>query len=169
MLRRFHPLFVSIHTNHPRELTTEVCDALGRLADAVLEWGGTLDKFLGDGLMAMWGAPVRRADDADQAAAGVDHRHRQVVADHGVVGGEQQLGQVAGGERVDEVAAAPRVAVGAHFELQHLRLLQRTGALVGGRQPIGDLCLALLDCGEQRDESQTHGAHHGVPFARRSS
>ena len=31
MLRKFHPLFISIHSNHPRELTTEVRDALGRL------------------------------------------------------------------------------------------------------------------------------------------
>ncbi len=39
MLRKFHPLFISIHTNHPRELTTEVRDALGRLADAGIPLG----------------------------------------------------------------------------------------------------------------------------------
>jgi lysine 2,3-aminomutase len=39
MLRQFHPLFISIHTNHPRELTTEVRDALGRLADAGIPLG----------------------------------------------------------------------------------------------------------------------------------
>jgi lysine 2,3-aminomutase len=39
MLRRFHPLFISIHSNHPRELTTEVRDALGRLADAGIPLG----------------------------------------------------------------------------------------------------------------------------------
>lgn len=33
MLQRYHPLWLSIHTNHPRELTTEVREALGRLAD----------------------------------------------------------------------------------------------------------------------------------------
>ncbi len=33
MLQRYHPLWLSIHTNHPRELTTEVRAALGRLAD----------------------------------------------------------------------------------------------------------------------------------------
>ncbi|HAB15875.1 MAG TPA: KamA family radical SAM protein [Verrucomicrobiota bacterium] len=38
-LRKFHPLFVSVHTNHPRELTTEVRDALGRLADAGIPLG----------------------------------------------------------------------------------------------------------------------------------
>jgi len=39
MLRKFHPLFVSIHSNHPRELTTEVRDALGRLVDAGIPLG----------------------------------------------------------------------------------------------------------------------------------
>lgn len=39
MLRQFHPLFVSIHSNHPAELTTEVRDALGRLADAGIPLG----------------------------------------------------------------------------------------------------------------------------------
>jgi lysine 2,3-aminomutase len=39
MLRKYHPLFISIHSNHPRELTTEVRDALGRLADGGIPLG----------------------------------------------------------------------------------------------------------------------------------
>jgi lysine 2,3-aminomutase len=39
MLKQFHPLFISVHTNHPRELTMEVRDALGRLADAGIPLG----------------------------------------------------------------------------------------------------------------------------------
>ena len=33
MLQRYHPLWMSVHVNHPRELTVESRDALGRLAD----------------------------------------------------------------------------------------------------------------------------------------
>jgi len=33
MLQKYHPLWLSIHTNHPRELTLEVKEALERLAD----------------------------------------------------------------------------------------------------------------------------------------
>ena len=39
MVKKFHPLFISIHSNHPRELTTEVREALGRLADAGVPLG----------------------------------------------------------------------------------------------------------------------------------
>lgn len=33
MLQKYHPLWMSVHANHPKELTTEVQEALGRLAD----------------------------------------------------------------------------------------------------------------------------------------
>jgi lysine 2,3-aminomutase len=39
MLKEFHPLFMSVHVNHPKELTTEVREALGRLADAGIPLG----------------------------------------------------------------------------------------------------------------------------------
>lgn len=39
VLKSHHPLFVSIHSNHPRELTTEVQAALGQLADAGIPLG----------------------------------------------------------------------------------------------------------------------------------
>ena len=39
MLKQVRRLFLSIHSNHPKELTTEVRDALGRLADAGIPLG----------------------------------------------------------------------------------------------------------------------------------
>ncbi|RIK56531.1 MAG: lysine 2,3-aminomutase [Chloroflexi bacterium] len=39
MLRRFHPLWMNIHFNHPREITPEVATALARLADAGIPLG----------------------------------------------------------------------------------------------------------------------------------
>ncbi len=38
-LRRHHPLFISVHANHPRELSLEARQALGRLADAGIPLG----------------------------------------------------------------------------------------------------------------------------------
>ena len=51
----------------PEQVVGVLNQVLGRLSDAVLTCGGTLDKFLGDGLMAVFGAPVHRADDALRA------------------------------------------------------------------------------------------------------
>src|SRR5213083_3022640 len=55
MLQQFHPLFLSIHANHPRELTTEVRDALGRLADAGIPLGNqsVLLKHVNDDAVVM--------------------------------------------------------------------------------------------------------------------
>jgi lysine 2,3-aminomutase len=39
MLKKYHPLFISVHANHPRELTSEVRAGLERLADAGIPLG----------------------------------------------------------------------------------------------------------------------------------
>jgi lysine 2,3-aminomutase len=39
MLKKYHPLWMSIHTNHPKEATAEVREACGRLADAGIPLG----------------------------------------------------------------------------------------------------------------------------------
>jgi len=39
MLKKYHPLFMSIHFSHPDELTPEVIEACGRLADAGIPLG----------------------------------------------------------------------------------------------------------------------------------
>jgi lysine 2,3-aminomutase len=39
MLRRYHPLWMSLHFTHPSELTPEVAEACGRLADAGIPLG----------------------------------------------------------------------------------------------------------------------------------
>ena len=55
MFKQFHPLFLSVHTNHPRELTTEVRAALGRLADAGIPLGNqsVLLKHVNDDVTVM--------------------------------------------------------------------------------------------------------------------
>jgi lysine 2,3-aminomutase len=40
MLKKYHPLFMSIHVNHPKEITPEAADACTRLADAGIPLGG---------------------------------------------------------------------------------------------------------------------------------
>jgi adenylate cyclase len=42
---------------------------LGEMSDSVLDHGGSLLGYLGDGMMAVFGAPITRPDHADQAVA----------------------------------------------------------------------------------------------------
>ena len=37
------------------------------IVDIIFKHGGTLDKFMGDGIMAFWGAPITRPDDPERA------------------------------------------------------------------------------------------------------
>jgi adenylate cyclase len=41
---------------------------LDMLSDVVLRHGGTIDKFVGDAVVAFWGAPISRPDDGERAA-----------------------------------------------------------------------------------------------------
>jgi adenylate cyclase len=42
---------------------------LTEMVDILFEHSGTLDKFMGDAIMALWGAPIAHEDDADRAMA----------------------------------------------------------------------------------------------------
>ena len=47
-----------------RELLTRYFDLCG---DVIARYGGTVEKFIGDAVMAVWGAPVAREDDAERS------------------------------------------------------------------------------------------------------
>ncbi len=52
----------------PDEIAGLLTDYFTEMVEIVFRHGGTLDKFMGDALMALWGAPIARVDDADRAA-----------------------------------------------------------------------------------------------------
>ncbi len=103
---------------------------LGRLGDEVTKFGGHVDKFIGDNVMAIFGAPVAHGDDSERAVraglamqAAMSEANAPLVRQHGVtfelcVGintGEALAGHVGGNYTVigDSVNVAARLQAAA--------------------------------------------------------
>jgi len=103
----------------------------GLATDIVTRYGGTVEKFIGDAVMAVWGTPVAREDDAERAVrAGLDlvdavrTLHPSITARVGVLTGEAAVtlgatnqGMVAGdivntASRLQSIAPPGSVFVG---------------------------------------------------------
>ena len=63
-IRGFTPMS---ETMSPDEIAKLLTEYFTEMVDKVFEHGGTLDKFMGDAIMALWGAPIAHEDDADRA------------------------------------------------------------------------------------------------------
>jgi len=62
--------FTSFSEQLPPDTVIEVLNRyLGEMSDAIMDHGGTLVAFMGDGIMAVFGAPLDQADHADRAVA----------------------------------------------------------------------------------------------------
>jgi class 3 adenylate cyclase/ABC-type nitrate/sulfonate/bicarbonate transport system substrate-binding protein len=57
-------------TLSPDDLLVQISTYLEQVSAAISEEGGTVDKFIGDGVMAFWNAPVQRDDHVLRACAG---------------------------------------------------------------------------------------------------
>ncbi len=51
----------------PDEIARLLSEYFTEMVDIIFEHGGTLDKFIGDAMMALWGAPIAHDDDPDRA------------------------------------------------------------------------------------------------------
>lgn len=62
--------FSALSEQLPPERVVEVLNVyLGTMAEVIGEYGGTIDEYLGDGILVLFGAPVEREDHARRAVA----------------------------------------------------------------------------------------------------
>jgi adenylate cyclase len=62
--------FTTFSEGRPAEEVVDILNRyLGDMTDAILEHGGTVVSYMGDGIMAVFGAPIEQPDHADRALA----------------------------------------------------------------------------------------------------
>ncbi len=54
-------------TLEPQHITRLLNTYLGTMSEIIMEYQGTVDEFIGDGILAIFGAPIAGQDDADRA------------------------------------------------------------------------------------------------------
>jgi adenylate cyclase len=129
----------------------EVVSALNQLFEQMVpiihDEGGRVDKYVGDGLLAVFGAPRRQEDHADHALAAALQIAREVKSDQGLkmgIGlnsGTVVAGNLGGAGRLefsvigDPVNVAARVEAATKDTGDQILVAERTKELLGGSHP----------------------------------
>ena len=120
-------------TDRPEVLVSELNRYLARMADIIEEYGGYVDKFIGDAVMAVWGAPVIVSEPhvaATQAALACqtalkdlnreNKRNKRMVLIHamriGVNAGSAIVGNMGSENRFNYTAVGDAVNLAARLE-----------------------------------------------------
>jgi adenylate cyclase len=122
------------HALTPEQVAIVLNRYLEKLSKVVLDHGGVIDKFVGDAVVAFWGAPIARPDDADRAAkagyaiwqAGEDFRREIAEMDSslppvgktrvGLHFGEAVVGNFGGENRIQYTALGDSMNTAARLE-----------------------------------------------------
>jgi adenylate cyclase len=64
----------------PREINMMLNQFFSRMTDIIFDHGGTLDKYIGDSLMAVFGAPIEKEGDAERAILAALQMRRDLTA-----------------------------------------------------------------------------------------
>jgi adenylate cyclase len=122
------------HAIEPEMVARLLNRYLEMLSKVVLDHGGILDKFIGDAVVAFWGAPISRSDDGDRAAAagyalwqaGEDFRREVAAMDPslpkigktrvGMHFGEAVVGNFGGENRIQYTALGDSMNTAARLE-----------------------------------------------------
>jgi adenylate cyclase len=141
-----------------RSSPREVVGTLNQLYDlcvpVVMRHGGHANKFVGDGMLAVFGAPERHADHADRAVAAAveiarcvhEHFRGELQVGIGVNSGRVLVGTVGGGGRLDFTVIGDAVNTAARVE----SATRETGDDVLVTEATRDLLTADQDGWEER-------------------
>ncbi|MES2199598.1 MAG: adenylate/guanylate cyclase domain-containing protein [Chlamydiota bacterium] len=115
--------FTTISESMPMEkLMTILSDYFDVLSKIVLKSEGTIDKYIGDSLMAFWGAPIKIADHAEKACLtclqclAAVKLEKKWVTRFGLHTGEVIVGNIGTSERINYTVIGDAVNVASRLE-----------------------------------------------------
>jgi adenylate cyclase len=100
----------------PEALVTLLNRYFSEMVDIVFEHGGTLHKFIGDAIMASWGAPLAHPDDADRALRAAVEMQRELLEMNARRGPDDPLVEVGIGINQGDVFAGN---IGSYRRLEY--------------------------------------------------
>jgi adenylate cyclase len=135
----------------PPEQVVEILNTfLGRMAEVIIQYQGTINEFIGDAIFVIFGAPILREDDAQRAVACAIHMQQAMndvneeIADMKLTPLEMGIGIHTGEVVVGNIGSEKRMkygAVGSHVNLTS-RIEMYT---VGGQILISKATLEAAD------------------------
>ena len=168
-------------TRSPEQVIAVLREFHGLMETEVFRHNGTLDKFLGDGLMATFGTPVPSEHDAANALAcaraminavaewnigRVENGEPEIKASFGLHYGPAVLGDIGGENRLEFAVIGNTVNVASRLEALSRPLdtrLVASGDLIDRVRCEEDACDALLAGMHQMDAQQVRGVSEPVP------
>ena len=101
----------------PDAVAQLLSEYFSEMVEVIFEHGGTLDKFIGDAVMALWGAPIAHSDDPDRAleAAVAMQRTIEELNRRWVASGRPEIGVGIGISHGDVFAGN----IGSHRRLEY--------------------------------------------------
>ena len=126
--------FTSYSERHePEEVVSILNEYLAAMTGIVFRWEGTLDKFIGDAIVAFWGAPLEQKDHAERAVRcalhmieGLESLRKKWISEGreplsmgiGLNTGEVLVGNIgAEGKKMDYTVIGDPVNIGARVEM----------------------------------------------------
>ncbi len=149
----------------PEQLVALLNDYLTQMTDLVMQHGGYVDKYIGDALMAIWGAPIKEKDHAlkavrcalamrrksDELRAGWRERYgHEVFARAGVNSGDAVVGNMGSKQKYNYTVMGDMVNLASRLEGANkaygtaLMIGETTAAKVGGAFDLRELDLIAV-------------------------
>ena len=165
----------------PREAVDLLNAYLGAMIPVVEDCGGMVDKYIGDGIMAIFGAPDDQPDHAEravEAAVEMVRRARELAPEWGrrdfpglrigvgVATGPALVGLVGGRRRLDYTAIGETVNAAARIESANKELGSEILIAARTRHGVAPAVLGRLGCAETAERATAQGFPEGLEVYR---